>query len=107
MPMDLLLMERQLGDTLASIMRRVAPEAPQNASLLSSLLADGLVRYLIYADRPQDRQEEDVRLMIESLEFWAELHGYPKCAEAVRLGIANRRKPVQKEYGPETRCRTG
>lgn len=100
MPMDLQLMEMQLRDTLGKIILRVAPEAPESASRLSGLLADGLTRYLIYSDRPNDRQEEDLNLMIESLEFWAGLHGYPKDSHA---GSSPMRKPVQSEKDPAAR----
>ena len=101
-------MEQQLKDTLASIILRVVPDAPEHASQVSELLADGLTRYLIYARRPHDLQEEDLRLMIESLEFWAGMHGYPKRTRPVRFGVATAiigsnlpdRKPVRKHKGP-------
>ena len=120
--MDLFLMENQLRDALQNVILRVAPEDPENASRLSEILADGLTRYLIYARRASGPREEDFGLMMESLEFWAGLHGYSKSAQPFRFGLVNRtgieassvpgesvvpeipvRKPVQKQAGRSTR----
>ena len=107
MAMDIQLMERQLIDTLAEVISRVVPDAPENASRLGEVLADGLTRYLIYARRPHDRQEEDFSLMIESLEFWAGMHGYPKRLQAVQFGVEmSVRMPVQKQIRPAARVMT-
>ena len=107
--MDIQLMERQLMDTLADVISRVrpGPDAPENVSRLSEVLADGLTRYLIYARRSNDRQEEDFSLMIESLEFWAGMHGYPKRLQAVQFGVEmSVRMPVQKQIRPAARVMT-
>jgi hypothetical protein len=91
MAMDLLSMERQLRDTLANLILRVTPDASESSSQLSEVLADGLTRYLMYARRPLGREKEDFELLIDSLEFWASMHGFPK------------RKPVQTTNGLATR----
>lgn len=95
-------------DALLSIMLRVTPEAPEDAARLSEMIADGLTRYLIYADRPDGHQEADVGLMIESLEFWAGVHGYSKTAQDVGLvaSTSPARKPVQNQNGPGLRYMT-
>ena len=100
-------------------------EKGEKSPRLGELLADGLTRYLIYARRPHDGQEEDFCLMIESLEFWAGMHGYPNRARAVEFAIGTRReignsaahsasaerdlpgrKPVQKEDRAAARIRS-
>lgn len=86
--MDLLLMERQLRDTLANVIAEVSPDDGENKSSLSEVLADGLTRYLVYARRPMGREEEDFELLIDSLKFWARMHSFSS------------RKPVQKQNGP-------
>ena len=84
-------MERQLRATLANLILRVTPDASESSAQLSEVLADGLTRYLVYARRPLGSEKEDFALLIDSLEFWASLHGYPV------------RKPVQKANGLATR----
>ena len=107
MAMDILAMERRLKATLADVISRVVPNAPENASRLGEVLADGLTRYLIYARRPNNRQEEDFSLMIESFEFWAGMHGYPKRSQTIQFGVELPvRKPVQKLIRPASRVMT-
>ena len=90
MAMDVLLMQRQLRQTLSNLILQVAAADPVLESKLSEVLADGLTRYLIYTRKTQGREEQDFDLLIDSLEFWAGKHGY------------TRRKPVQKQNGPAT-----
>ena len=86
--MDVLSMQQQLRNTLSNLILRVGAADPALESKLSELLADGFIRYLIYSQRPQGREEQDFDLLLDSLEFWAGKHGY------------NRRKPVQRQNGP-------
>jgi len=86
--MDVLLIQEQLRQTLSSLIRRVGTVNAEAESRLGEMLADGLTRYLVYAQRPAEGEDADLELMLDSLEFWAELHGY------------SRRKPVQKQNGP-------
>ena len=87
MAIDLLLIERQLRDTLSNMILRVDSDGVESSSQLSEVLADGLTRYLVYARRPVGSEKEDFELLIDSLEFWAGLHGFPA------------RKPVKKING--------
>ena len=80
-------MEEQLKDTLESLLLRIQPDEQAASSRLGQVLADGLMRYLILSPRPECGEIQDFGMLLESLEFWAGLHGYP------------RRKQAQKQNG--------
>ncbi len=76
--MDILLMEELLKDTLVALTLRIQPGEREASFRLGQVLADGLMRYLILSSRPECEKLEDFDLLLESVEFWAGLHGYPK-----------------------------
>ena len=93
MSIDVTAVEEQLKDTLTRLMLEMIPGQEASVARCSQVLADGLTRYLILSRRPVHEKEEELGLMINSLEFWAALHGYSKSASPMR-------KSVQKQNGP-------
>jgi hypothetical protein len=82
--MDIANLEEQMQTAMTGLLLRTKPDDSESAVLLGRLLADGLMRYWILSQRTKHEDPEDFALLIDSLEFWAKLHGFPNKREPER-----------------------